>query len=104
MSDTNIDLTAITTPLCLLDERTQAALKAHGGPYEYLDCEGAWAETLFPSWSRSLVYRVKPGPKRETVPCSIVPTTFGPKFAFIHATIDLIDGKPDPTSVKPDGE
>ena len=64
------DLTAITTPFGLLDEATQEALRAHGGPYEWWNGE-VWnyAEKAcaFSSASPAFAYRVKPEPKRETV-------------------------------------
>lgn len=99
MEDANIDLTAITTPLCLLDEATRAALKGHGGPYEYLNHAGNWDETnRLPLWTLNLVYRVKPSPKRETVRMWLVRI---PIHGAVAVTIDLIDGKPDWDSVKP---
>lgn len=40
-------------------------------------------------------------PKRETVGCSIVPRNGGRHhFAYIPATIDLLDGKPDLSTLK----
>ena len=54
------DLTALTTPFGLLDAETQAALKAHGGPYEWYS-EGGWIDWA-PRWAQSSVYRVKPQP------------------------------------------
>ena len=95
----NIDLTAITTPLCWLDDRTWAALKAHGGPYEYLNGEGAWSPSRSPVWGLGTVYRVKPGPKRETVRCH-----FFRGATLYQFTIDLIDGEPDWSSLKPVSE
>ena len=56
------DLTALTTPFGLLDAETQAALMAHGGPYEFWDSFGAWTDIDEPSWSGTVVYRVKPQP------------------------------------------
>lgn len=55
------DLTKITTPFGLLDEvhgpGTKAALKAHGGPYEYWD-GGSWQDWI-PIWRGYHTYRVK---------------------------------------------
>jgi pantothenate kinase-related protein Tda10 len=57
------DLTKIKKPFGLLGRKTQAALKAHGGPYQVF-----W----WPSWQDhftqadfdySVAYRVKPQPK-----------------------------------------
>jgi len=61
VSDTPaIDLTAITTPFGLLDEATQAALKAHGGPYEAYFYRG-WG-ACEPGFTPSTAYRVAPAP------------------------------------------
>jgi hypothetical protein len=56
-----IDLTKITTPFGLLDDETQAAMQAHGGPYEVF-CGDGWAEDPYPSWFGGHTYRVKPTP------------------------------------------
>ena len=58
-----MDLTNITTPFGLLDAETQAALKAHGGPYEYYGPVG-WENFDRPSWSTNYTYRVRPEPLR----------------------------------------
>ena len=58
------DLTKITTPFGLLDEGTKEALRAHGGPYEWLNWGGEWEETAPPSWSACYAYRVKPQPPK----------------------------------------
>ena len=57
------DLTKITTPYGLLDEKTREALKAHGGPYQHYD----WSSECWvpighesPGWFKSTTYRVKP--------------------------------------------
>ena len=61
-----MDLTKITTPFGLLDEATQEALMAHGGPYQvwggisgWNDCERSLKRA---PWRNSFVYRVKPTP------------------------------------------
>lgn len=54
------DLTAITCPFGLLDDDTQARLKAHGGPYEFFRADG-WFDWS-PAWAGDVVYRVKPAP------------------------------------------
>jgi hypothetical protein len=59
------DLTKITTPFGLLDDETRAALRAHGGPYEYAGGGTSWAfreVTGHLAWFPSNVYRVKPTP------------------------------------------
>lgn len=64
-AQTTPDLTAITTAFGLLDEATQEALRAHGGPYEYW-YDGEWFDSeqpLTPSW---WTWRVKPGPTPAT--------------------------------------
>lgn len=58
------DLTKITTPFGLLDEETQEALKAHGGPYEAFTEDGLWEPSKKPSWSKEFAYRVKPSPPK----------------------------------------
>ncbi len=58
-----VDLTAITTPLGLLDEATREALIAHGGPYEKY-VEQGWEEITWPAWNSSTVYRVKQQPPK----------------------------------------
>ena len=60
-----MDLTKIREPFGLLDDETQAALKAHGGPYEMFSARG-WAEVT-PAWTKNLTYRAKPQPPRKTV-------------------------------------
>jgi hypothetical protein len=60
-----MDLTTITTPFGLLDAETQAALKAHGGPYElYANVDG-WSHIVgsFCPVAAS-TYRVKPQPPK----------------------------------------
>lgn len=63
-----MDLTKITTPFGLLDEATQEALMAHGGPYQvwggisgWNDCERSLKRD---PWRNSFVYRVKPAPPK----------------------------------------
>lgn len=55
-----LDLTKITTPFGLLDEATQAALKAHGGPYEWWDVDCDFVAVDQPVWAARIVYRVAP--------------------------------------------
>lgn len=59
-----MDLTKITTPFGLLDPETQAALKAHGGPYERYSCEAGegFFDCQSPLWLQYVVYRVKSQP------------------------------------------
>lgn len=59
------DLTSLTTPFGLLDEATQEALRAHGGPYEAF----GWAGFVpcDPQWKNTITYRVRPAPVRKTI-------------------------------------
>jgi hypothetical protein len=57
------DLTKITTPFGLLDAETQAALKAHGGPWDVYTEKG-WRENSSPMWDEIVTYRVKPSPPK----------------------------------------
>ena len=59
-----MDLTAITTPFGLLDRETQEAMKAHGGPWEFLNTSGDWDELESPVWGNNSTYRVKPAPPK----------------------------------------
>lgn len=61
MGENMTNLTKITTPFGLLEEETQEALKAHGGPWEYYDGH-SWSTRIEPLFARSCVYRVKPQP------------------------------------------
>lgn len=100
----DIDLTAIRTPFGLLDEATQEALKAHGGPYERFYCE-KWEEYHHDlvGCDGDYVYRAKPQPVRKTVTAEL---QVEPSSGFIYWTpvvgtepirlsYDLVDGKPD---------
>lgn len=62
-----LDLTAITTPFGLLDEATQEALRAHGGPFQCYGVLGEWFDIESVSWQPSCAYRAKPAPVVETV-------------------------------------
>lgn len=65
---------------------------AHGGP-EYTSCVG---------FEGDLAIRVRRRePKRETVTCLLISSPDQPpRFASTIATIDLIDGKPDLSTLK----
>lgn len=58
------DLTAIKTPFGLLDRETQEALKAHGGPYEYLNSRCEWKDTPKCDDVPGYAHRVKPAPPK----------------------------------------
>lgn len=59
------DLTAITTPFCLMDDETKDALKAYIGALQTLNFSGVWED--IPSglyWQENSTYRVKPAPPK----------------------------------------
>jgi len=56
---------------------------------------GEWVFCIYPYWRGGIAYRVKPEPKRVTVPLMADFKEIG--------TIDLVDGKPDFDSIKSDG-
>ena len=56
-----MDLTKIEKPFWLLGDETRAALKAHGGPYEWFD-GSHWCDVEIPYWGFKFAYRVKPQP------------------------------------------
>lgn len=84
------DLTAITTPFGLLDEATQEALRAHGGPYEMWD--GAEWDEGIPAWYGDCTYRVKPDPIIETETMKV---TNADGMPMAYATVIMRNGKPD---------
>lgn len=87
------DLTAITTPFGLLDEATQEALRAHGGPYEWFDGE-VWHYACITTDDRAgaFVYRAKKPVVVETEVMTIV-NVDGDTVADIH--VRIIDGIAD---------
>ncbi|MGO4917680.1 hypothetical protein [Pseudogemmobacter sp. W21_MBD1_M6] len=95
-----IDLTAIKTPIGLLDEATQQALRDHGGPYQAYMYRG-WEDAV-PGWNSSIAYRVKPTPKVETVTLyfghniSDDATTQRHKLDTHKITLTINDGVVDP--------
>ena len=70
------DLTKLTTPLGLLDDKTRVRLKAHGGPYHFWTPKDGWGKPIpdpdlktrstfdahpaEKSWCSEYVYRVYP--------------------------------------------
>jgi len=72
-----MDLTKIEKPFGLLDDETQAALKAHRGPYEvYIEVnnfngDSDWVDYKFnlkpENLRKTIVIRAKPQPPRKTV-------------------------------------
>lgn len=52
------DLTKLTEAFGLLDDETREALKAHGGPYEWLTTYGEWQDA-YEIRTAGFVYRVK---------------------------------------------
>ena len=86
------DLTAITTPFGLLDEATQEALRAHGGPYECYGGAGWWLMRYEPIWAPFETYRIKAGPSIETETMKI---TNADGMPMAYATVTTHNGKPD---------
>jgi hypothetical protein len=64
------DLTKIKKLFGLLGKKTQEALEAHGGPYEFFGSEGVWIDLPLPAWSPGNTYRVKPQPKPIAEPAT----------------------------------
>lgn len=101
-----IDLTAITTPLGLLDDATRDSLKAHGGPYEEYCVEGWLDSGPVKHWANADVIRVKPYPKVETVSLTVQKdgAIWNGSSNWIDGshliTFYLINGKPDTSSIK----
>lgn len=105
-----IDLTAITTPFGLLDKATQDALRDHGGPVDqYTSC--GWRPHVMHkvSYHPAVVYRVKPGPKREAVTNREMYITTRGTIAGnakldgarpVTITYDTIDGVIDPATYR----
>lgn len=59
------DLTTLTTPFGLLDEKTQKDLKSHGGPYEIFMGGNRWITVEEPfTFKSTWVYRVAKGPQK----------------------------------------
>ena len=90
------DLTAITTPFGLLDEATQEALRAHGGPYEYW-YEGEWHDSEQPLSLSCWAWRVKSDPITETETMKITNANGMP---MAYATVTTRNGEPDWTTLK----
>ena len=91
-----IDLTKITTPFGLLDTETQVALKAHGGPWEFLNLSGSWDELVSPAWQLNSTYRVKPATPKPRECWSYgahIHYTEAEAIAFRQAVADTNPGK-----------
>jgi len=80
----------------MTDAEKGALLLAHheGKVIEYFIGGCGWMKCPAPIWSYGHAYRVKPEPKRVTVPLLADFKEIG--------TIDLVDGKPDLASIKLD--
>jgi len=80
----------------MTDAEKGALLLAHheGKVIEYFIGGCGWMKCPAPIWSYGHAYRVKPEPKRVTVPLMADFKEIG--------TIDLVDGKPDLASIKLD--
>lgn len=80
-------------------EEKGALLLAHheGKVIQYFSC-GVWEDGP-PRWFDNVAYRIKLEPKRETVVLYAAPINGSWNQKRI-GTVDLIDGKPDPASIK----
>ena len=91
-----IDLTKIATPFGLLDAETQEALRAHGGPWEFLDLSGSWGELVSPAWQLNYTYRVKSAPPKPRECWSYgahIRDTEAEAIAFRQAVADANPGR-----------
>lgn len=61
-----MDLTKIEKPFGLLTAEEQAALKAHGGPYQWYSSFG-WTSADSPDWQPYFSYRVAPMPPTKPI-------------------------------------
>lgn len=93
---TTPDLTAITTPFGLLDEVTQEALRAHGGPYEMYDGMG-WKDTDVSNLGGWIVVRAKAAPIRETEYMTISNVD---GMLMKGAWVETVNGRPDWSTLK----
>lgn len=89
------DIFNITEPFGLLDATTQAALKAYDGEIQLYTNEGRWKVTRNPCLYTGTTYRAAPKPERETVNAHIAGYAL-----FKPITLDLVDGKPDLSSIR----
>jgi hypothetical protein len=88
----------------MTDAEKGALLLAHheGKGIEMLFCSGEWV-TVTPQWATNAAYRIRPEPKRETVTLYANDMAYGYAIEAVEGhriTFDLIDGKPDITSIK----
>ena len=106
------DMTPQEKGALLLAEHEGKAIEVFGGAYPY-----RWYED-YPVWDDDAAYRIKPEPEpeRETVTAKLCIDAYGtslhmrpdPRDNFYYGdhcfyftlTFDVIDGKPDPASIK----
>ena len=103
------DMTAEEKGALLLAHHEGKDIEAFGVSYPDM-----WYETD-PCWDDECPYRIKPEPKRETVNANLCITKagkslhmrpdysdnyYGDGVSYFTLTFDLIDGKPDPASIK----
>jgi hypothetical protein len=91
----------------MTDAEIGALVRAHheGKVIERRNTRGEWIEEKCPKWFADRAYRVRPEPKRETVTVHWGSWGFtlghGPSSRATHRiTFDLVDGEPDPNSIK----
>lgn len=82
------------------EEKGALLLAAHEGKViESYDGHEGWG-SIYPVWSPNWAYRVKPDDVRETVRVDIRHSYRG--YILGTGTIDLINGEPDPASIRMD--
>jgi hypothetical protein len=59
-----VDLTKNKTPIALMEAKELAALKAHKGKIQFLNCDGKWIDIINPVFGKSVTYRAKPEPRQ----------------------------------------
>lgn len=103
------DMTPEEKGALLLAEHEGKVIEVFG-----LLCPDMWNPD-FPVWEDECAYRIQPEPKRETMTAKLCITSCGKSFHmephflrghygdddfYFTLTFDLIDGKPDPASIK----
>jgi len=103
------DMTPQEKGALLLADQEGKAIEVFGGAYPY-----RWYED-YPVWDDDAAYRIKPEPKRETMTARLCIDAnctslhmrpdyyrgeYGDDNFYFILTLDIIDGKPDPSSIK----
>jgi len=93
------DMTPEEKGALLLAHYEGKQIEVNRGPFE---C-GEWREDHYPEWMHNYAYRIKPKPKVETVNLYSNDCAYGRLIEAMRGhriTFNLIDGKPDCTSIK----